>query len=170
VFVYTRAITMQAPIQAVYDFHLNPHFIRHILPSYQKIIGLEEPDRVEIGAPMKLDMRVYGWKQKWVVAWEDLQAPQGTPAQARMVEVARRSPFRAWRHIHLLAARSGGTEMIDRVEYDLPWGALGRMMQPLVHGELDAMFRVRQRRTKLVMEEMMNPTHLTTGQPGLKEG
>jgi ligand-binding SRPBCC domain-containing protein len=166
VFVYTRAITIQAPIQAVSDFHLNPHFIRHILPSYQKVVSLEEPERVEAGAEMKLDVRVYGWKQKWVVVWEDLQAPNGTPAQARMVDVARRSPFRTWRHVHLFAAKSGGTEMIDRVEYDLPWGVLGRMAQPLIHGELDALFRVRQRRTKLVLEEMMNPTRLTTDQHG----
>jgi ligand-binding SRPBCC domain-containing protein len=161
VFVYTRAITIQAPIQAVYDFHLNPHFIRHILPSYQKVVSLEEPNQLKIGAEMKLMMQVYGWKQKWEIVWEDLQAPQGTPLRARMVDVARRSPFRAWRHLHLFSAIPGGTELIDRLEYELPWGPVGRLAQPLMHLELDTMFRFRQRRTKLVLEEMLNPKHLT---------
>lgn len=160
-FVYSRTTTIHAPIQAVYEFHLNPHCLRHILPPGYKVLRVEEPARIEVGAEIKLTVQVYGWRQFWAVVWQELQPPTGQPERACVVDEARKSPFPGWRHTHGLAAVLGGTELTDRVEYKMPWGGWGQIVQPLMHQQLDRMFRFRQRRTKLVLEEMMNPNRLT---------
>jgi ligand-binding SRPBCC domain-containing protein len=162
VFVYSRTITIQAPIQALYDFHLNTHNARLIIPPEQKIVRLEVPERIEVGAEIQMDVKVYGLRQRWRVVWEELQPPHGRPETAWVTDVARRGPFPQWRHRHFFAARPGGTELTDRVEYELPFGLAGRLVQPWVHQQFEAMFRYRQRKTKLILEEMVNPNRWST--------
>ena len=50
-----------------------------------------------------------------------------------------------WRHRHTFTEVEDGTLISDSVEYALPWGALGRLAQPLVRGQLRGIFEFRQR-------------------------
>ncbi len=43
-----------------------------------------------------------------------------------------RGPYRLWHHTHEFAAVDGGTRMIDRVDYELPFGPLGRLVHALL--------------------------------------
>ena len=121
VFVYSRTTTIHAPIQVLYDFHLNAHNLRLIFPLNKKIERLEVPACMEVGAQIEMVVNIYGWRQHWKVFWEELQSPHGKPETAWLVDVAKKSPFSFWKHRHFFASVSGGTEMTDRVEYEIPF-------------------------------------------------
>ena len=42
-----------------------------------------------------------------------------------------RGPYRVWRHTHRFAAEGAGTRIVDDVEYELPFGPLGRLVEAL---------------------------------------
>ena len=48
------------------------------------------------------------------------------------VDVQLRGPYRRWDHRHTFRAVDGGTQVIDEVEYELPFGPLGDLVHRLV--------------------------------------
>lgn len=45
-----------------------------------------------------------------------------------------KGPFRRFRHVHEFAEDADGTVMIDRIEFEAPFGPLGRLVEKLVLG------------------------------------
>ncbi len=45
-----------------------------------------------------------------------------------------KGPFRRFRHVHEFAEYTDGTVMIDRIEFEAPFGPLGRLAEKLVLG------------------------------------
>ena len=83
----------------------------------------------------------------WRVRIEAVEPPR------RIVNVAERSPFPAWRHEHLFQPLGPGrTLMTDRVTYRLPLGALGRLAAPVVGRQLAHAFAARHRLTRDLLE------------------
>lgn len=57
-----------------------------------------------------------------------------------------RGPYAIWRHTHLFRDVPGGTEMLDHVEYALPWSVLGTLAHALfVEREVNRIFDFRFR-------------------------
>lgn len=61
-----------------------------------------------------------------------------------------RGPFAAFRHRHGTTAQQldgrAGTQVIDDIEYQLPYGPLGRIADGLVYRQLERWFKERQMR------------------------
>ena len=53
---------------------------------------------------------------------------------ARFVDEQHRGPFTSFRHEHLFEPAVHGTELIDHVEFQAPFGLLGRIAERLVLG------------------------------------
>ena len=67
----------------------------------------------------------------------------------RMVD----GPFASWNHTHAFYAGDGDTIVRDRVEYELPGGAPGRVVaRAMVLGMAPA-FRYRHRKTRELLED-----------------
>jgi len=49
----------------------------------------------------------------------------------RFTDVQERGPYQLWRHTHEFADQDGGTLMVDRVDYQLPLGPLGGLVNAL---------------------------------------
>lgn len=49
----------------------------------------------------------------------------------RFVDEMQKGPFKSWRHVHLFEAVDGGTLMTDDVEYRVPFGVLGALVDRL---------------------------------------
>ena len=43
-----------------------------------------------------------------------------------------KGPFRRFRHVHEFTEDSGGTVMVDRIEFEAPLGPIGRLVEKLV--------------------------------------
>jgi ligand-binding SRPBCC domain-containing protein len=151
--VLERSVVIHAPIRMLYEFHLYTPNVRLIQPLGFKVMWVKMPPEVREGAEVELRLRAYGFSQTWRVVWDEIVAPSGDPARARLADRAVRSPFRSFRHRREFVAESeSSTLMTELVEYEPPWGRAGRWLQPLIQAELDGMFYVRQRLTKRVLE------------------
>lgn len=146
-----RSVEIGAPVEDVFAFHLDTRNAALIAPAGTTILGVEGAFPVEAGSvvTMRVRRRPSPLATRWRVRIAEVRAPE------RVVDVAERSPFRAWRHEHLFApAGEGRTLMTDRVTYRLPAGPLGRLADRLfLRRALEADFAERQRRTRALLEE-----------------
>lgn len=142
------SVELPVPPEAAFAFHLDPTNLVRISPPWIRVDRLDVPGRIVPGSRLEIRVRVLGFlPQAWTVEIAELVSPQ------RLVDVARAGPYRQWRHTHTFRAVSGGSEMIDTVNYVLPFGAVGRFLDPVIHRPfLAAMFRFRHRRTRELLE------------------
>jgi len=64
--------------------------------------------------------------------------------QQYFVDEQRKGPYKIWHHEHHFKEVQGGVEMTDIVSYELPFGILGKMANPLiVKKKLDQIFAYR---------------------------
>ena len=61
------------------------------------------------------------------------------------VDEQRFGPYSLWHHKHFIKEIEGGVEMEDLIDYKVPFGILGQMIQPLlVKKQLQKIFRYRE--------------------------
>lgn len=58
-----------------------------------------------------------------------------------------RGMFSTWIHTHSFQVVDGGTKVIDEIEFELPYGALGRMFEGYALGQLAKIFAHRKEAT-----------------------
>lgn len=51
---------------------------------------------------------------------------------SRFVDEQTRGPFRRFRHVHEFSEDAAGTIMVDRIEFEAPFGVVGRVVEKLV--------------------------------------
>lgn len=137
-----------APVDQVFAFHLDTRNAGLIAPRGTSV-AVTGTFPVVAGAivTMSIRRRPLPATMRWRVRIEEVERP------LRIVDVAERSPFAAWRHEHLFAPSASGTTLTDRITYRLPGGALGRLLDRLlVRRLLMADLAARHRRTREVLE------------------
>jgi ligand-binding SRPBCC domain-containing protein len=50
----------------------------------------------------------------------------------RFVDEQVAGPFKYWRHVHSFEAEEDGTRMLDRIDYEAPFGLLGHAVDRLL--------------------------------------
>lgn len=126
--VFQRSVLLDATPAEVYAFHEDPRNISKISPPSLHVERVECSVPAEAGGEFRLRVRQFGMPLEWIGVWEE------AVSQERLVDGARKSPFRHWRHSHLFtpAGAASGTVMTDRVEYSLRFGFLGRLLDMTV--------------------------------------
>lgn len=90
---------------------------------------------------------------RWVTRIESVEAPH------RFVDTQLEGPYRLWRHTHEFEAVPDGVRMKDRVEYELPLGALGELAHRLwVRRELDRIFDHRTQTLSKILRPGSEPS------------
>lgn len=143
-------VEIAAPVEDVFAFHLDTRNAALISPAGTRVVSVEGDFPVSTGAhvTMAIRQRPMPLAMRWRVRIEAVDPPR------RIVDVAERSPFAAWRHEHLFApAGPGRCLMTDRLTYRLPGGPLGRLADRLVvRRQLTRAFAERHRRTRELLE------------------
>ena len=140
--VFQRSVLLDAAPADVYAFHEDPRNIPKISPPSLRVERVECSVPAREGGEFRLKVRQFGLPLDWVGIWEE-----AVPSE-RLVDGARKSPFRHWRHQHLFRAEGSGTMMTDRVEYALAGGWPGRLLDATVmRGVFTVMFLARHKAT-----------------------
>jgi len=80
-----------------------------------------------------------GFKTKWVTEITHVEEPN------YFVDIQLYGPYALWHHKHFIHEIDGGVEVEDLVHYKLPFGALGRLLHPLViQPKLNTIFKARE--------------------------
>jgi ligand-binding SRPBCC domain-containing protein len=139
-YVLERSQVIPAPPEKVFAFFSDPGNLARITPPWLRfrIHG----QRPELRENCRIEYRIR-WTFvtiRWVtriVAWDP---PRG------FVDEQERGPYRKWVHSHAFTREAAGVRMDDRVEYELPFGPLGRLVHALrVRRQLEEIFDFRRR-------------------------
>ena len=156
---YTRETRVRAPLDEVWRFHstvdgleaLTPGFMNLEVRSVTAPDGEPDPEVLEAGSRIELSMRLFrvGPRQEWTSVITERTESEGA---AMFHDVMEGGPFPTWEHTHRFFDADGATIVSDRVEYQLPGGAVGRAVSPLGWVGFELMFRGRHGKTKELLE------------------
>jgi hypothetical protein len=128
-----------------FSFFADAHNLERITPESLHF-HIVTPGPIAMGSGTQIDyqLSLYGVRLKWRTLIEEFV--EGS----HFVDLQVSGPYRLWRHRHDFHDVEGGTEMRDRVEYELPLGLLGRAARVLfVRSALDRIF---DHRSKAIAE------------------
>jgi ligand-binding SRPBCC domain-containing protein len=101
-----------------------------------------------LGYEVVLKVRQFGiFTMRWKVKITEYTSP------TLMSDEQVSGPFAYWKQTRRLRSVEGGTELTDIVEYEPPFGILGRIANALViRNQVQQMFTYRQAATKRILE------------------
>ena len=128
-FTVEHTTRVPAPLPQVFEFFSDPNNLGRITPDAMGFRILQAPQRkLRAGDRIEYLVRVFRIPLRWttrIESWNDNES---------FSDLQERGPYRYWLHTHSFRAVGDETEMRDRVEYELPFGFLGRIFGlPLVH-------------------------------------
>lgn len=140
--VYERRTEVGVSAASLYAWHAREGALGRLLPPWERA-ELESSTGDLSNRRLVMRMRLAGpiWK-RWVARHD------GHEPGRWFRDVQDAGPFARWEHTHRFEDTPGGSVLVDRVEYEVPLGALGRAVAGrAVAAQIDRMFRFRHRRT-----------------------
>ncbi len=128
-------------LDQAWQFLSDPKNLKIITPDYMSfniISGAERP--MFAGQIIQYIVTpILGIKTKWVTEITHIVDKN------YFVDEQRFGPYTMWHHKHFIKEIDGGVEMEDIIDYKLPFGVLGQMVQPfLVAPKLNEIFEYRK--------------------------
>ena len=147
--LFERSIEIDAPIQSVYDFHLDTRNAARIASAGQEFVSITGEFPLVLGGEVVLQvkMKPLPGVQTWRVRVTELAEP------ILVVDEMLKGPFAKFRHEHRFApTESGGTLLTDHIEWELPGGFAAKAIEPIAKAQLEKSFNQRQAATKAILE------------------
>lgn len=141
--IYTLHKKQKLPItvEQAWEFLSKPENLKTITPDYMGFIILSGADRPMYQGQIiqYIVTPVMGIKTKWVTEITHMVENK------YFVDEQRFGPYALWHHKHFIKEIDGGVEMEDIIDYKVPFGILGQLVQPLlVKPKLEEIFSYRK--------------------------
>jgi hypothetical protein len=129
------------PLEEVFAFFSDARNLELLTPDWLKFHVLTMPNRIATGVHIQYRLKWHGIPLRWtteITRWNP-------PSDFEDIQLS--GPYRLWHHTHRFLELNGGTQMTDVVEYELPFGFLGRMAHALqVKRNVETIFDYRRDR------------------------
>ena len=154
-----RRQLVRRPLNEVFDFFSDTANLAALTPdSLHFKILTPLPIEMVPGARIEYRLRLFGVPFFWCTEIESFEPPR------RFTDVQAKGPYRRWHHTHEFREVAEGTEVIDRVEYEMPLGWLGRIAHALfVRRNLGKIFDFRRAAIERLLKS--NDTTANIGSP-----
>jgi ligand-binding SRPBCC domain-containing protein len=134
--------------EEMWAFHSSVEALKVLTPPGQTVQIVGETVEVVDGAVHELKVKKFGLTLTWIADISDVEPP------SKFVDTARKSPFQFWRHTHEFLQTDEGTLLRDTVDYQMPFGFLGRIVNSiLIEADVRKMFKFRHEVTKKALEK-----------------
>ena len=140
--IYTLHKSQKLPItlDTAWEFLSNPRNLKIITPDYMSFNIVSNVDKsLYTGQIIQYIVTpLLGIKTKWVSEITHIEDKK------YFVDVQMYGPYALWHHKHFIKEIEGGVEMEDIIDYKVPFGFLGQLVQPiLVKPKLEEIFNYR---------------------------
>ncbi|ATC35839.1 TPA: SRPBCC family protein [Elizabethkingia anophelis] len=136
-----REQQLNCNIEEVWDFFSSPLNLSKITPKDMKFTVLSDLKNTPIYEGMEIDYLVspvLGIPLKWKTMITQVNY------QKSFTDLQAKGPYRYWNHYHEFIENDKGVLMKDSVDYELPFGLLGKLAHSLfVHKRLKSIFEFR---------------------------
>jgi ligand-binding SRPBCC domain-containing protein len=140
---FSSAFILAAPIEAVWAFHADPAMLAKVMPALPRLRVTRFDAPLQVGSAIHLELSLGPVRQPW-----ELTVIEVALGRQFVDQQTGRGPMAYWRHTHAFEAVGDGTRVIDRIEYALPLGVLGRAAAALFGGlAMGMLFSTRRRKT-----------------------
>lgn len=135
-----RTQLVPGDLETVFAFFESPRNLEEITPPWLRFEVAATTDEVmRLGTV--IDYRL-SW-QRMPMRWRS-RISEYEPGRHFADEMLQ-GPYRRWYHRHVFTPAEGGIEMVDIVDYELPFGRLGALAHSMViRSQLEAIFDYRQ--------------------------
>ncbi len=124
---FVKQSVIRATPDRVFAFHEQPDVLQRLLPPWESARIIQSAKISDIGAQAIIETTIFGpFSVRWV-AEHTLYDP---PHVFEDVQV--KGPFRTWRHRHIIEPHADGAVLRDEIDYEPPFGILGRTFAPLL--------------------------------------
>ncbi len=114
------------PRREVFAFFSDAANLEALTPAFLQFhILTPRPITMRAGTLIDYELKLFGIRFHWQTLIEQFEP------EARFVDVQLTGPYRRWHHEHAFEEAPGGTCVIDRVDYEMPLGPLGRIAHAL---------------------------------------
>ena len=121
--LFVRRSQVDAPAAEVFRWHARPGALERLTPPWERLRVLEKSGGIEDGARVVLRMG----RGPLAVRWTAEHCDYVDGEQFR--DVQRSGPFAHWEHTHRMTPDGpAACRLEDRIEYSLPFGALGALV------------------------------------------
>ena len=141
--LYRLETIQKLPISILeaWKFLSDPKNLKQITPNYMgfKIVKGAESSMYAGQIIEYVVSPLLGIPTTWVTEITHVKEPE------YFVDEQRFGPYALWHHKHFIKPIKNGVEMVDLVDYKIPFGFLGRLAQPLVvYPKLKEIFEFRR--------------------------
>lgn len=153
---YIKESRLAAPPEVVFRFHESPEALRRLIPPWERMEVVESSGSLAPGSRVVLAGRIGPVPVRWVAVHTEYDPPHG------FADRQESGPFARWHHRHrFLDDGRGGTVLRDEIDYEPPFGALGRWAGGwFIRRQLEKMFTYRHDVTRQIVE-----SHHAPGEP-----
>ncbi len=131
---------VKTDLTTCWDFFSSPSNLKVITPDYMGFdVKTEVPEKMYEGLIISYTVKpLLGIPMEWVTEITHINE------KSFFVDEQRIGPYKMWHHEHHFKEINGGVEMTDIVSYVIPFGILGKLVQPiLVQPKLEEIFAYR---------------------------
>lgn len=124
----------------VFAFFSRPENLEAITPASLRFkILTPRPIEMKSGLLLDYELRLFGWPVRWRTRIDRYEPP------VLFTDEQVRGPYARWYHSHVFSQTREGVLMKDRVEYRIPYGAAGILVNAVyVRGHLERIFNFRE--------------------------
>ena len=147
---FRQSFIIERPIERVWHFYTDVKHLETITPKgiELKIIRTTNQNIVQ-GQEIWVSGKIFkkmGRRMKWHSKITFLKSHE-------YIDEMLSGPFKKWRHLHRFHNIEGKqTEIIDEVEFELPYGILGKLIEDYAYKQLQDIFEYRKITTIKALE------------------
>jgi ligand-binding SRPBCC domain-containing protein len=141
---FVKDSLIRASPERVFAFHEQPQVLELLLPPWESARVIQQARISEIGSRAIIETRIFGpFSIRWIAEHTVYDPPN--LFEDRQIK----GPFRSWRHRHLVGHHEMGATLRDEIEYEPPFGFVGRAFAPvLIERRLQRLFDYRHQVTR----------------------
>lgn len=147
-YILTRSLTLDLPVEKVFDFFADAGNLERITPPELKFhITTPQPIDIKKGGLIDYELKLRGVS----LSWQTIISVWNPPFE--FVDEALKSPYKQWIHRHTFTEIEKNKTLIeDEVRYRLPLEPFGDLARWLVRRELNYIFDFRQKKVKEILQ------------------
>ena len=124
IYLLERHQAVLVGVEDAFAFYGDADNLEQITPPWLRFrIRDPRPQALSAGARLEYSLVLHRFPIRWITEIDVWEPPH------RFVDHQVRGPYRLWEHTHTFEPVPGGTLLIDRVRYAIPYGPLGMLAQ-----------------------------------------
>ena len=133
---FVKESVIRATRERVFAFHEQPDVLSLLIPPWESARVIQPARISDVGAQAIIETRIFGPITARWIAQHTVYEPPGL-----FEDIQVKGPFRSWRHRHIIKPHADGAMLRDEMDYEPPFGFLGRAVAPLlVQRRLEKLF------------------------------